>query len=191
MALEPVTPERFTDCDVPIVHAGSAELFIPRGFTIDPIKFGQQQIVETLQVEIDDLDNRFTAAFVDETPQGATIKLYLVVLDANFQIVGDRVLLFEGELDNWSLEEGKLSYTVTSALVAWSQRTLSRHGKSCRWKVFKGTECSYAGAVDHCDRTYVTCEVLANTDNFGGFRWLPGIMNKEIWWGRVKGEEIT
>lgn len=47
-------------------------------------------------------------------------------------------------------------------------------------------ECHYGGAQDWCDQTYERCKMLANKDNFGGFRFLPYIMEKEIWWGGPK-----
>jgi len=44
------------------------------------------------------------------------------------------------------------------------------------------------GAADWCDRTYTKCVTLSNTTNYGGFRWLPSIVDREIWWGRVRGQ---
>ncbi|GAI73202.1 unnamed protein product, partial [marine sediment metagenome] len=44
-------------------------------------------------------------------------------------------------------------------------------------------ECGYGGGETWCDRTYARCVVLANSDNFGGFRWLPSIVDKEVFWG--------
>ena len=93
------------------------------------------------------------------------------------------VTLFEGEIDSWILDEERLQMTVTSIFNRWSQRTLSRHSASCRWKKFKGTECGYSGSATWCDRTYARCQALGNAANFGGFRWLPSIIGKEIWWG--------
>lgn len=188
MTTDVAAPDRFTDCDVPIAYKPTKQLFIPRGFSFDPTEFTQRQIVETLHVEIDNLDDRFTAKFVGGTPQGVSVVLYTVVLNKNYQIIGDRVTLFKGALDDWHLDGTRMTFTAASALVSWSQATLSRHGKSCRWKKFKGVECGYTGDVAHCDRSYETCSILANTDNFGGFRWLPEIMNKDIYFGIVKDE---
>ncbi len=184
MTIDAASPDRFTNCDVPIAHKPTGQLFMPRGFNFSPTEFGQQQVVETLQVEIDNLDDRFTSKFFGVTPQGSPIVLYSVVLSENFHILGDRVMLFRGTLDDWSLDGTRITFTAVSALVSWSQVTLTRHGKSCRWKEFTGVECSYSGAVTHCDRTYETCESLGNTNNFGGFRWLPELMNKDIYFGR-------
>jgi len=38
----------------------------------------------------------------------------------------------------------------------------------CRYKVFKGTRCGYAGAETVCDRTLTRCRELGNSDRFGG-----------------------
>ncbi len=98
-------------------------------------------------------------------------------------------IIFEGTIDSWHLDEEKLNFTIVSLFVQWAQKTLQRHAPSCRWKVFGGTECGYVGGETECDRSYARCLELANTDNFGGFRWLPSIVDKEIWWGRLRGED--
>jgi len=93
--------------------------------------------------------------------------------------------LFEGIIDNWKMEEGRISVEVTNIFARWQRRTLSRHSPSCRWPVFKGTYCTYTGSGTWCDRSYKRCLTLGNQDNFGGFRWLPSIIDKEIWWGKI------
>ena len=96
------------------------------------------------------------------------------------------LILFEGEIDSWDLDESKIDIVVASIFTKWQQRTLSRHPPSCRWKKFKGDECKYAGGYTWCDRTYARCVFLNNSDNFGGFRWLPSIELKEVWWGSTR-----
>jgi len=44
----------------------------------------------------------------------------------------------------------------------------------CRWKVFKGSECGYAGGSTACDRKFSTCVSYTNETRFGGF---PGLIN--------------
>jgi hypothetical protein len=99
-------------------------------------------------------------------------------------IAGDSVVLFEGEIDRWQGPENEIEITVANIFSRWAQRTLAKQSASCRWKKFKGTECGYSGGQDWCDRTYTRCNALGNTASFGGFRWLPSIIDKEIWWGR-------
>ncbi|MBW2024368.1 MAG: hypothetical protein JRH08_00725 [Deltaproteobacteria bacterium] len=94
------------------------------------------------------------------------------------------ITLFNGQIDRWSLDEAQLVMTIADMNVQWARKPLSRHPASCRWRVFKGPECGYTGSETWCDRSYARCSALGNTANFGGFRWLPSIMDKEIWWGR-------
>ena len=99
------------------------------------------------------------------------------------------IVLFEGILDGWSISENKLNISVTNILSRWAQRTLSTHSSSCRWKKFKGTECGYTGGEAWCDRTHARCQALGNEAHYGGFPWLPSIVGKEIWWGRIPENE--
>lgn len=45
---------------------------------------------------------------------------------------------------------------------------------TCRYEVFKGTACGYAGASTSCNREFATCISLSNSSRFGG---QPGIPN--------------
>ena len=183
---------RFTDCDIPLVINGNR--YEPRGFRITDISYSMQNIVDQAQFEIDNIDETLTSDFIGGTPQGSDAVLYGVALDSNYEPAGDSsssggyaVTLFEGQIGEWSLDEAQLNCAIVNQLVQWTQRTLSDHSASCRWKEFKGTECGYSGAGTWCDRTYARCSALGNTANFGGFRWLPSIQDKAIWWGRVQG----
>jgi hypothetical protein len=178
------TTYRYTDCDVP-VHLTNT--YNPLGFKFSNVKYSLSNIVDKVDIEIDNLDSAQTAIFVDGTPQGSEVVLSGVFLDSNLNIVNtSAVTLFEGEIDSWNLTESSLRVTVTSIFYNWNQRTLSKHSPSCRWKQFKSTECDYAGASTWCDRTYAKCLTLANSTNYGGFRWLSSIVDKEVWWGRVQ-----
>jgi hypothetical protein len=42
---------------------------------------------------------------------------------------------------------------------------------------------------DWCDKSWERCLALANTVNFDGCRWLPGIQGKEILWGRNRKKD--
>ena len=38
--------------------------------------------------------------------------------------------------------------------------------------------------MDWCDGSYDRCLLMDNTANFGGFRWLPALQDRKIWWGQ-------
>jgi hypothetical protein len=182
------TGYRYTDCDVPVTVNGN--VYQPRGFEQQVINYGSGNIVDQTSIDIDNLDQTLTAVFVGGTPQGSDCKIMMCVLDSNYDPIGttDHVTLFEGEIGAWQLAEDIINLTVTNQFAQWSQKTLSIHSASCRWKVFKGTECAYSGDVSVCDRTYEQCLSYGNTANFGGYRYLPSLVDKQVWWGSVQGK---
>ncbi len=127
---------------------------------------------------IDETRIEFGAAWTDEEVQG----LYVSAPGQN------SITVFQGQVGEWLLDESKIKVTVTNQFAQWTQETISKHSPSCRWKVFKGAECQYAGTEPWCDRSYTRCQALGNTANFGGFRWLPSIEDKVIWWGTAPKE---
>ena len=122
---------------------------------------------------------------------GEVSELYLTGTDPRTYIgsIGDPILVFNGQIDSWDLTEEEISINVNSELARWSQNTQAIHSSSCRWKEFKGTECGYTGDETWCDRSYIRCDALNNTNNFGGFRWLPSIEDKDIWWGSERSND--
>lgn len=174
------TNYRYTDCDVPIV---STYRYSPRSIKMEAVKYSLGKVVDSVKLEVSNLDSALTDAFVDGTPQGGEVLIKLILLNDSYTAVASPQIFFQGNIDGWSLDEEKLTVTIASEFVRWNQRTLEKHSASCRWKQFKGTECAYAGAETWCDRSYTRCVTLGNSANFGGFRWLPSIIDKEIWWG--------
>ena len=176
-------PYLFTSCMVPIALGG--ELYEPRSFEVQNINYSTTQVVDKATIRIDNLDDYFTAPFVGGDPQGSSVVLSLVVLDENNQPYGGAsTALFYGEIDEWSLQDGELDFGIVNAYARWPQKKTSRHPSSCRWVAFKDTDCKYSGSATTCGRTYADCQSKGNTANFGGFRWLPSIEGKEVWWGK-------
>jgi hypothetical protein len=187
----------------------SAGIYQSRGFKIDSIQYSQNRIVDNIRLEIDNLDSVMTGIFLTGNIQGENLILGLGLLKENesaylLDTTGSPILsmsgqpiqevsamhgiatLFIGDSDAWDLDEERLKLTAVSVMNAWSQETLNLHSASCRWKAFKNVAtCKYAGAETWCDRTYTRCETLGNTANYGGFRWLPSIVDKVLWWGKV------
>lgn len=185
-----------TDCDVPLYFEG--EEFEPYPFSLDSVSYSTARIVDEAVIEIDVLDQALTYYFTETGQQDQNIGIRTVLLDSNFQIVGDAAFtMFSGEIDAWSLyPDEKIRITITNEFARWDMNTINVHSPSCRWKVFGGTECGYTKdyPTQKCDRTYATCRgIYSNEENFGGFRWLPDIEDKVIWWGRVpkSGKETT
>jgi hypothetical protein len=161
---------------------GPSGTYEPLGFEFERITYSQANVVDDASIRIDNLDQVQTALWVGDVLQGNTAALFIGVLSPSGTDLGT-LKIFEGEIDQWSLDEENLIVTVGSLFNKWDAQTTEQHSASCRWKVFGGTECTYAGAATWCDRSYSRCASLQNTDNFGGFRHLPEVENKQLWWG--------
>jgi hypothetical protein len=95
--------------------------------------------------------------------------------------------MFYGIVGEWKiLGDTKVEITIVNEFIYWNKKSLRNHSPSCQW-AFKGVECKYAGGADWCDKSFDRCSNINNDENYGGFRWLPSIADKEIWWGRVRG----
>ena len=182
----------YTDADVPIyaetVSGTGYNIYSPRGFTFGSIMYSSSGIVDTCEINLDNLDNLMTSIFLDNAVQDTPAAIYLCVLDSNNDIVGN-VALFSGSLDSFELDETQVKITITSIFNKWAQQANGTYSASCRWKVFKGVECQYGGAETTCDRSYERCTELTNTDNFGGFKYLPELEDLKIWWGPTPDEQ--
>jgi len=163
------------------------------GYKYSPIKYSMARIVDKALVQLSVINlPDMILAFAGGTPQGSLAIIRKVLVDDDGSLVGDAsAMVFEGTIDGWNMTEDKLKINVVSQFVQWSQKALRLHSPSCGWRKFKGdtsdSPCYYSGSESWCDRTYARCIVLNNTDNFGGFRWVPSIVDKEIWWGVQKG----
>jgi len=179
-------PITITDCDVPIAWNG--ELYEPRGFSPGSVSYSIGQVVDSVSFAVDNVDDFFTASFVGGDPRGTQVDIRMVLLDSDYQIIGssadDNAILFIGYIDEWSLNEGKISIVLANAISQWNKKTLRLQSASCSWVEFKGDECRYSGAETECNRSYARCSALNNTANFGGERWLPSLDSQEIVWGK-------
>lgn len=92
--------------------------------------------------------------------------------------------VFTGILDACRINHQRAVFEVYNPLIFWKRKTPRRiHQPSCPWP-FKGSLCAYAGAETWCDQSFARCTALGNTINFGGFRYLPDLQDKQLWWGR-------
>ena len=180
---------RYTDCEVPITYSGigDGEVFLSRGFEFDTINYSSGEIVDNCSVRVDNLDSVLTSIFMDNVVTEEIATIYTIVLNDDNSIVGAQQI-FNGMINDFNLDEVELNMVITSIFAKWDQSSNTSHSSFCRWKEFKGLECTYSGSENTCDRSYSRCIELGNTANYGGFRWIPEIEDKEIWWGPTPTE---
>jgi hypothetical protein len=181
------TPMRYTDLDLNTYHGGN--LYVSRGMKIGNITSGATVSAEKVEIELDDADQVITAFLLNEDVRNKAASLYFGVIartavGLETQLSRHVQEVWRGFVSGWELAgEADCRITLTHEFVLWNKEPLRTQSSSCQW-TFKGTECGYSGEAGWCDKSFDRCKKLSNSDNFGGFRFIPEIAEKEIWWGR-------
>lgn len=182
------TTLRYTDCDVPLYKettvSGVYDEFVSMPFTIGNINYSAKASVDKLKIDIQNVDLTMSAVLLNEDTLNKWGTVWVAFLDDNNEVMDEPLQVFHGLVSTWEINEEKGSLTLTNEFVFWNKKTLRKHQASCRWQ-FKGLECGYSGTATSCDQSFARCTALANSDNYGGFRWLPALMEREIHWGRT------
>ena len=200
---------RYTDMDIDYVLDGNR--YYARDVSIGNITGNAGMSVDSVSLSISNADLIISTLFMAEEVRGRPITLSMsafrkrgeekvydiagnvvvaiagddvVVRDAGISLVGSISPLWRGLISSYRITDNAVEIELVSELILWNKKPLRQQTASCRWN-FKGAECRYAGAETTCDQTYDRCTALSNTDNFGGFRWLPDMMEMELWWGKV------
>jgi len=173
---------RYTDCDIDMYYGGNKYSSFP--FSIGNVVNSAGLSVDSLELNFSNIDLAMSSLVLGEDIAGKTCILSFFMVAADYTVI-EAEELFRGMVAEWELTESKLRVKLVNEFVYWSKRTLRTCQASCRWG-FKGTECTYAGAETWCDQSYDRCQALSNTNSFGGFRFLPSLEEKKIWWGRTQ-----
>lgn len=181
------TPLCYTDCPTPLAYSG--RLYSPRPISCDDIVTSVTSPVDRVTITIDMADRNavLLASFIGQDPTDTDAYVYLQALDSNSKEIATATL-FSGKVDSYNYSDNKLVVVVASFFSLWNKRRMEKSSPSCR-RNFKQPDCGYAGAEDWCDRSYTRCTALANTGQFNGFRFLPDLIGKDIWWGAIQGKE--
>jgi hypothetical protein len=158
------------------------EMYLPRGMAMETISYSDAVVVDNVSINLDDTDRTLYGGFSSLVAGDYHVEITLVVLNEASKIISDMVG-FVGFLDEWNYEPGRLKLVAKSIFARWARETTTKFSSSCRWRVFNGPECQVPDPSigTQCDRTYTTCsETYHNQDHFGGFRWLPSLLNKTI-----------
>lgn len=175
------TEQRFTDWDIPVYY--DSEKYSPRAFTFGDIVTAAGMSVDRVTIDYDNVDRVVSTALLSEDCRNKEINVYVAcnITSENNQVVEE---LFRGLLDSWTIiGDRTVAIEIANELILWNKKTLRNHAATCPW-AFKGTECGYSGEESWCDQSYERCLALSNDAQFGGFRFLPAVAEKEIWWGR-------
>lgn len=176
----------YTDCDVPLTYGGN--LYMPRPLSVGKITSTRGQGVDKFDLTLDmaDRDSVLLDYFIGHDPVEIAFYSYIQALNNVRQAIAT-AQIFAGAIDSYKYSGYKLSITVTSFHALWNKSTMETSTPSCR-RNFGQSDCGYTiVGSEVCDRSYSQCKVYGRTSQFNGFRFLPDIEDKDIWWGRKFG----
>lgn len=182
------TTVRYTDADVDLyintTVSGSDYKFETMPFEIGKIGYSAKSSVDKLKIDIQNVDLTMSATLLNEDIMNKWGLVYIGFYDDDNVLISEPIKVFEGLVSTWKLTEMKASITLVNEFIFWNKKVMRKHQGTCRW-AFKGTECGYSGIESWCDQSYARCETLNNRDNFGGFRFLPDLEERKIYWGKT------
>lgn len=161
------------------VHNGETYLsgFVKRG----DIKTAMDSVGERVEITISNIWQEISSIIANEgdvlTNRKCKIETVIFDGDSN-KIIGEPVHLFEGFINNISLNAETFKFEVERVLGGYS--TLSPNATydvNCQCRKFKDERCRYEGTEIKCDKTLTRCIELNNVENFYGFPSLPKEMS--------------
>ena len=175
------TPRYFTDLDFTLYAEGKT--FLPRGVKLPNMNYALAMSVDRATVQLDDVDQQIIAALLQADQRGRVAVIKMGALDAGYNVIG-LAEVYRGFVDSWEKTESQVSITLANEFIMWRKQSLRTASATCPW-VFKGLECTYAGAASSCDQSWEDCGSKGNTDHFGGDRFIPSLTGTNIWWGKT------
>ncbi len=172
---------RYTDLDEDVFYNG--DQYYSRGLDFAGIELSITPQVDNVSFAIDNVDSAISAIVLNNDTRGKTCTIRRAAIDSNIQVISTATI-FIGTLDRVEVDNQRGRFDVVNSAIKWQTKVPRRtHTATCPW-TFKGSECAYAGAETWCDQSWDRCTTLVNTPQFGGFRFLPSLQDKEISWGK-------
>ena len=171
-----------TDCDIPLYYSGHK--YSSRAMKVSNISSMAGGIVDRVTIDLDDIDNIIALNILSYDVRDKPVDIVYAALNSNHRIMVAEIL-FKGFIGEWQIKPKSTALVVMNEFIHWKKRTQRTYSATCPW-VFKGVECGYTGDELSCPKKYNKCCDLGMRQNFGGFRFLPAISEKQIWWGRTR-----
>lgn len=185
--LEFSTPKYLTNADIDIYHEGKK--YEARGMDFGPVEYSISPTADKVSVDIDDVDATVRTIIQTSEVRGKRYFMRLAALNSKAKVIGT-VTHFDGILDSYSAAKAQRSvhFNIYNHMILWKKKLPRRsHTPTCAWTWKDPLTCKYSGGVtDPCDQSWDKCKATyGNQINFGGFRWLPSLVDKQIWWGKI------
>ena len=174
------TEVRRTTLDIDYYYGGNK--YSSDGVKGDRMINGRDLSVDRATVTLANTDRALSAILLANNERGKTVNIYLAGIDDDGTLIGSGHA-FRGLLSTYTILDDAVELNLVTEMIMWKKRSARRSGALCPWP-YGSTECGHSGSW--CDQTHDRCSALGNTDNFGGFRFLPALQEKKIYWGRLQ-----
>jgi len=176
--LEFTTTLRYSTFDIDLYHGGNK--YIATELAVDNLTFSSDLSVDTATVRVPNVNLTMSSILLNNDEIGSMATISIGAVAASRRLY-DLEPIIVGELTGWNVNETMAELTYSGLMARWSKKTLRIAQASCPWPL-GGDECQYTGS-ETCSQTLARCKALGNQLNFGGFPWLPDLMEKKIYWG--------
>lgn len=173
---------RYTSADIDILYGGNS--YLARGLEISPTQYQLSMTIDKASLVLDNVDKSIGTIIEANAIWGKTVIIRLAALTDTGAVSGQEAM-FVGVVDSAEYNDHKARFNVYNVLIFWKRKTPRRYySPSCQVSDFRDTYCMYSGGEEWCDRSWERCVALSNSINFRGWRWLPALVAKTIFWGR-------
>lgn len=180
------TPLYLTNADIDVYYNG--QKYSSYGMDMGAMEYSLSPQLDKISIDLDNTDLTFSTAVGTSEIRAKRSLLKLAALNQNGGVIGTAIQ-FDGLVDSARINKKSCKLNIYNHFVNWKKPLPPRtHQATCPWP-FKEVSseyatCQYAGAATTCDKSWEQCVSYGNQLNFGGFRWLPSLVDKQIWWGR-------
>jgi hypothetical protein len=180
------TPIRFTTFDVDILSGANTYVSYP--MVVGKLELSLSDSSDYIDIQLSNIGDVFYSAIFDSSGfAGTRLQITLGLLDITTKAFIGTLNVFDGKINSFKINDKFIKITVSSNLSNWNKQIPFRTTSALCYKVFKSTLCGYTGAQTLCNRSWDRCNVLGNTDNFGGFKFMPAILRERLKWGMGSG----
>jgi len=174
----------YTNLDHDVYYDGIT--YNSRGMEFSDIQQSITPTIDSITFDIDNVELEFSSLSLNQELRGKRCEIKIAALDKPLTVLATSIM-FVGVVNSIEINEQRCTFSIYDPFLYWRIKVPRRvHQSTCPW-VFKGDICQYAGVATNCDRSYDRCLELGNTINFGGFRWIDDLQDRELWWGSQEG----
>ena len=168
----------YTNFDVDLYHG--SHRYLAGDLKIEGMSFGSDLSVDQVTVHMQNVDLGMSAIMLNNDEIGAIVTISMGAVHSSRRIY-DLEPMIVAEITGWMANEKVAKLTCSGLMARWAKKTMRVSQSSCPWPI-GNTECGYAGS-ETCSQTWSRCKALGNQLNFGGFVYVPELMEKKIYWG--------